>query len=78
MRQEVTADLDTTNEVKLINDLRHTFLFEVEKKDGDAGMRKSKENYKTVSVKMRMMTFTCRGLQDLAKKFNEYEEQYRV
>ena len=53
-------------------------MFEVEKKDGDAGMRKSKENYKTVSVKMRMMTFTCRGLQDLVKKFNEYDEQYRT
>ena len=49
-------------------------MFEVEKKDGDAGMRKSKENYKTVSVKMRMMTFTCRGLQDPVKKFNEYDE----
>ena len=64
--------------MKIVSDQRHTFVFECEKKDGDAGMRQSKENYKVVSVKMRIMTFTCTGLKQLVSKFNEYEEQYRT
>ena len=45
----------------------HTFIFEVDKKEGDAGMRKSKENYKIISIKNRFMSFTCSGLKDLVR-----------
>ena len=41
-------------------------------------MRKSKENYKLVSVKGRVMAFNCTGLKKLVNQFNEFEEQYRV
>ena len=56
----------------------HTFVFEVLKVEGDAGMRKSKEQYKIVSIKNRIMSFTCQGLKDLVRVFQGLEEQYRI
>ena len=45
----------------------HTYIFEVDKKEGDAGMRKSNETYKMLSLKNRIMSFTCAGLKDLVR-----------
>lgn len=56
----------------------HTFVFEVVKTEGDAGMRKSKNTYKIVSIKNRIMSFTCPGLKDLVREFNDLEEQYKL
>ena len=39
-------------------------------------MRKSTENYKIVSCKMRIMNITCNKLKKLVEKFNKYEEDY--
>ena len=56
----------------------HTFIFEVDKKEGDAGMRRSQETYKMLSLKNRIMSFTCAGLKDLVRQFCELEEQYKI
>ncbi len=56
----------------------HTFIFEVDKKEGDAGMRKSQETYKMISLKNRIMSFTCTGLKDCVREYVELEEQYRL
>ena len=78
LRQAVDNDLGTSKSVSLVDSSMHTYVFEVEKKEGDAGMRKSKENYKIISIKNRFMSFTCSGLKDLVRQFNEYEDQYRI
>lgn len=45
----------------------HTFVFEVDKKEGDNGMRNSKLTYKIISIKNRIMSFTCAELKDLVR-----------
>ena len=78
LRIEVADDLGTSKEVKIVNQTTFTFVFEVDKKEGDNGMRNSRENYKVVSCKMRIMNFTCARLRELVKQFNTYEDQYRI
>ena len=56
----------------------HQFIFEVDKKEGDTGMRKSNETYKILSLKNRIMSFTCAGLKDLVRQYSELEEQYKI
>lgn len=41
-------------------------------------MRKSKNSYKIVSIKNRIMSFTCQGLKDLCREFTDAEEQYKI
>lgn len=78
LRQAVDNDLGTNKPVAIVDSNMHTFIFEVDKKEGDAGMRRSKERYKILQIKNRIMSFTCPGLKDLIKHFNELEDQYRV
>ena len=60
-------DLGTNKPISIVESNMHTFIFEVEKKEGDAGMRQSKETYKIISIKNRIMSFTCSGLKDLVR-----------
>ena len=55
--------------ITLVESNLHTFVFECVKTEGDAGMRKSKQNYKIISIKNRIMSFTCPGLKDLVREF---------
>lgn len=41
LKQSVKDDLGTTKAVDLVESNLHTFMFEVDKKEGDAGVRKS-------------------------------------
>ena len=41
-------------------------------------MRKSKQNYKIIGIKNRIMSFTCPGLKDLCRQFTDLEEQYKI
>ena len=50
MRQRVSSDLDDAD-VKLVDSGVFTYLFEVKKKIGDEAFRKSKNKYKTITVK---------------------------
>ena len=52
----------------------HTFIFEADKKEGDAGMRKSTKKYKIISIKNRIMSFTCNELKDTVKEYSELDE----
>ena len=56
----------------------HSWVFECNKIDGDNGIRKSKGgiNYKTLSVKNRMMVFTCTELKDLVREMNDLTDTY--
>ena len=78
MRQAVENDLGTNKPVAIVESNMHTFIFEVDKKEGDAGMRRSQETYKMLSLKNRIMSFTCAGLKDLVRQFCELEEQYKI
>lgn len=59
LKTKVESDLRTTKRVDLVESGLHTFMFEVDKKEGDAGVRKSKNAYKIISIKNRIMSFTC-------------------
>jgi DNA mismatch repair ATPase MutS len=74
LRQAVDNDLGTNKPIAIVESNMHIFIFEVEKKEGDAGMRQSKETYKIISIKNRIMSFTCSGLKDLVRQFNELED----
>lgn len=78
LREKVENDLNITKSVSLIPSNLHTFIFEVDKKEGDAGMRKSGSKYKIISIKNKIMCFTCNELKDLVKEHNELDEQYRA
>lgn len=41
LKTQVESDLGTTKRVDLVESNLHTFMFEVDKKEGDAGVRKS-------------------------------------
>lgn len=57
----------------------HTFIFEVDKKEGDAGMRKSAINkYKIISIKNKIMSFTCNELKELVKEYVDLDDSYRA
>ena len=53
-------------------------MFEVDKKEGDAGVRKSKNQYKIISIKNRIMSFTCAELKELVREYNELEDNYKA
>lgn len=74
LRQQVDDDLGVNKPITLVESALHTFIFEVVKTEGDAGMRKSKNVYKIVSIKNRIMSFTCQGLKDLVREFTDAEE----
>jgi hypothetical protein len=40
----------------------HGYVFEVDKKEGDSGMRNSKTTYKIVTIKNKIMSLTCNDL----------------
>ena len=78
LRAAVENDLGTNKPVTIVESNMHAYIFEVDKKEGDAGMRKSQETYKIISLKNRIMSFTCSGLKDLVRQYQELEEQYKI
>lgn len=44
-----------------------TFIFEIDKKKGEIAFRKADQNYKTMSVKMMTLSFTCSELEKACK-----------
>lgn len=78
LKNKVEDDLKTNKPVNLVESNLHTFIFECDKKEGDEGMRKSKQNYKIISIKNRIMSFTCAPLKDLVREFNDLEDAYRA
>lgn len=58
----------------------HTFIFECDKKEGDAGIRNSnkKFNYKIISIKNKIMSFSVNELKDLVREYNELDDNYRA
>jgi MutS family domain IV len=78
LRGHVADDLNTNKPVHLVESNLHTFIFEVDKKEGDDGMRKSKKNYKIITIKNRIMSFTNNELKDLVREYNELEDSYRA
>lgn len=79
LKRKVEDDLDCNKPVNLVDSQMHTFVFECDKKEGDAGMRKAnkKFNYKIISIKNKIMSFTVSELKDLVREYNELEENYR-
>ena len=62
--------------IKLETSNQYTFLFEVDKKEGDDGMRKSSNTYRIVQVqKNRAMTFTCPKLKELVNRYQKLQEE---
>ena len=60
LRQSVEDDLGISKRINLVESQQYTYLFEVNKKEGDAGFRRSREQYKQVSVKKGVTCFTCK------------------
>lgn len=80
LRRRVADDLDCSKPVNLVESQMHTFVFECDKKEGDAGMRKAqkKYNYKIISIKNKIMSFVVQELKDLVREYNELEDSYRA
>ena len=80
LRRVVEDDLACIKPVNMVDSQMHTFVFECDKKEGDAGMRKhnKKFNYKIISIKNKIMSFSIQELKDLVREYNEFEDQYRA
>jgi DNA mismatch repair protein MSH2 len=78
LKCNVKYDLGTKKTVELVESNLHTFMFEVDKKEGDAGVRKSQNSYKIISIKNRIMSFTCSELKELVREYNELEDNYKA
>ena len=55
----------------------HGFIFEVEKKEGDAAFRRSDRHFKTITTKGRVITFTFPELVNLVKELEEKQDDYK-
>ena len=78
LRQKVEKEITVNKNVLLVESNQHTFVFEVDKKEGDNGMRKAGGNkYKIISIKNRIMSFTCPELKELVREYVQLEEKYR-
>ena len=78
LRAHVENDLQTKKRVDLVESQMHSFIFEVNKKEGDAGMRNSKNQYKVLGMKMSVMNFTCNELRELVKQYDELQDEYAM
>ena len=74
LKETVSDDLGI--DVKLVDNNTYTFVFEVNKKEGDEAFRKSKVKYKTISIKNKSISFTMNDLQDLVSDYNDYTSTY--
>lgn len=74
LKDQVADDLGI--DVKLVDNNTYTFLFEVNKKEGDEAFRKSKTKYKSISIKQKAISFTINDLQDLVSDYNDYTSTY--
>lgn len=74
LREQVADDLGI--DVKLMDNNTYTFVFEVNKKEGDEAFRKSKTKYKTISIKQKAISFTLNELTELVSDYNEHQQSY--
>jgi DNA mismatch repair protein MSH2 len=74
LKNKVVEDLKINKTVNLVESNQYTFVFETDKKEGDAGMRSSKIQYKIISIKNKVMSFTSNELKDLVREFNDLED----
>ncbi len=74
LKETVSDDLGV--DVKLVENNTYTYVFEVNKKEGDEAFRKSKVKYKTISIKNKSISFTMNDLQDLVSDYNDYTSTY--
>ena len=77
LKRSVQEDLGTTKRVDLVESNTQAWVFEVDKKEGDAGMRRSGNEYKVLSMKMRVMTFTCEELKELVRSYSTVQTEYQ-
>ena len=68
LRISVEDDLNV-KKVSLEDSMRDIYCFETDKKGGDDGMRKSKNTYKVLSMKMGKTAFTCEALKELVLQY---------
>jgi hypothetical protein len=69
LKKSLEDELEVNKPINIVESNQHGFLFEIEKKEGDTAFRKTKKKFKTISIKNRLMTFTCTDLQNLVKHF---------
>ena len=62
LTNEVQKDLGANKKIDLVQSEQYTFVFELDKKEADAGFRNSKTKYRTLSVKQRITVFTSAEL----------------
>lgn len=75
VRQLVSAELGI--DVNLTESGTHTYIFEVNKKQGDEAFRKKgPKRYKTLTVKKGQLTFTVPELQTEVAEYVHLKEEY--
>jgi len=59
LTRKVEDDLGLAKGLALVESPSHTYIFETDKKEGDAGIRASKLTYKILTMKANKMSLTC-------------------
>lgn len=78
LRRHVENDLCVNKTIDLVPSESYTYVFEVDKKEGDKGFRNSSNQYRIISVKMNKTTFTCEELKMLVAAYLELDGEYRA
>lgn len=78
LKNKIQEELCLRRNISIQEHQSHGFLFEVDKKEGDAALRQSNLTFNIVTTKNKIMTFTCPELKVLVQEFNELQSQYKM
>lgn len=70
------AERDLKCPVNLVESNQHGYLFEVEKKKGDAGFRSSQATYKQTTVKLGKICFNNYELKKVISEYEGIQKEY--
>lgn len=75
IKKDVEDDLGVN--IKLVDSATHTYLFEVNKKDGDQAFRRTSKKYKTQTIKNKIISFTNDKLTEQCAHYSDFMQQYK-
>ena len=78
LKDKIQEELGLRKNINIQEHTVHGYLFEVDKKDGDAALRASNLVFNIVTTKNKIMTFSLPDLKVLVNEFNEQQNQYKL
>ena len=77
-RDKLNKEFNFARPITITEHQSSGILFEVNKKEGDVALRKSKENFEVLSTKKGYIAFTSRQLRNIVSDIQELQDQYKI